>query len=46
MLALKVCAPWVYSVRKGKKTTPAEIKKIKRVEKGKVLLKIKKSGIM
>jgi len=44
MLALQVCAPWVYSVRKGEKTTPVEIKKIKRVEKGRELLKMEKSG--
>jgi hypothetical protein len=44
MLALQVCATWVYSVRKGEKTTRAEIKKIRRVEKGRELLKMEKSG--
>jgi hypothetical protein len=44
MLALQVCAPWVYSVRKGEKRTQAEIKKIKRVEKGRELLKMEKNG--
>jgi hypothetical protein len=41
MLALQVCAPWVYSVRKGEKTQ-AEIKKIKRAEKGREMLKMEK----
>jgi len=42
MLTLQVCATWVYSVKKGEKTTQAEIKKIKRVEKGRELLKMGK----